>query len=86
MPSLPSSEARTTAMRSAVSAMTLSSIGRLATARISAFAAACACGPATSSAPSISLTLASSSSGGTMSCTSPIRNASAASKRSAVRK
>ena len=37
------------AMRSAVSSTTRSSIGRCATARTSAFAAACACGPASSS-------------------------------------
>ena len=44
------------------------------------------CGPGDSSGPRISLTRSSSCASGTMSCTRPMRYASAASKRSAVRK
>ena len=61
MPSLPSAEARTRAMRLAVSMITSWVIGRLATALISDLHSPSATGPLASSASTISPTASSSS-------------------------
>src|SRR5450631_743596 len=84
-PSLPSADARTEAMRSAVSAIRVASIGRCATARNSVLHSDWASGPALSSRPSTSSMRSSSSAGTARSCKRPRRNASAAVNRSAVK-
>jgi len=86
-PSRPSGEARILAMRSAVSWMSSLVTGRPETARIRSFASRCAAGLHASIASTMSPSFSSSSASfAASSCTSPSRHASAASKRSPVRK
>src|SRR5262249_37616128 len=72
-PSLPSSDARAVAMRTAMSASRSGAIGRFATAWIKSLVTACAPGAPWTSSPRIAFTVASSSSGCAISWMKPMR-------------